>query len=457
MFTKEIAGQLKLLMLLEQRDDWCSGAELAQASGLNVNTVQKYLDHLQKIIQNFSDVSLEKHRNYGALLNRKSDFPLQRLFSAVIRQSILAPFFEDLLLLGEVDIRIFCEEHFISTSTLRRNIHKLEKNLAPLGLWLTKGTMIRIIGPEHQIRYLFFQYLWTIYRGIKELPWEVEEQMFYPIEQLAALFDFEFTNVQRSQLGVLLFIFECRIKVEPTYESSVRPAYEAPSLFSHWQQDDWGMLLFFLNLFPLFFELSENKTLVIIPPTVQKKAVEQSAIWLKLFEETFAVSIEKKKKVADQLNHLFLFNHYLLEVHALTGIFPIVDEIRLKKTAPQYMADFSFFSKKLFAEISPRNPKITEVFSLLLANTIVSYLAYRPIVKVHILSDLGDAFEAMQKEALIAGLSNDYRIKFVQTEEAADLTISNLPTHYAKSVQVRSTIDARDLRMIRQVLKKRNS
>lgn len=190
MFTKEIAGQLKLLMLLEQRDDWCSGAELAQASGLNVNTVQKYLDHLQKIIQNFSNVSLEKHRNYGALLNRKSDFPLQRLFSAVIRQSILAPFFEDLLLLGEVDIRIFCEEHFISTSTLRRNIHKLEKNLAPLGLWLTKGTMIRIIGPEHQIRYLFFQYLWTIYRGIKELPWEVEEQMFYPIEQLAALFDF---------------------------------------------------------------------------------------------------------------------------------------------------------------------------------------------------------------------------------------------------------------------------
>ncbi|MDT2710895.1 hypothetical protein [Enterococcus dongliensis] len=154
---------------------------------------------------------------------------------------------------------------------------------------------------------------------------------------------------------------------------------------------------------------------------------------------------------------MFLFNHYLLEVHALTGIFPIVDEIRLKKTAPQYMADFSFFSKKLFAEISPRNPKITEVFSLLLANTIVSYLTYRPIVKVHILSDLGDAFEAMQKEALIAGLSNDYRIKFVQTEEAADLTISNLPTHYAKSVQVRSTIDARDLRMIRQVLKKRNS
>ncbi|MGX7205059.1 helix-turn-helix domain-containing protein [Enterococcus pingfangensis] len=457
MLTKEIYGQLQLLMLLEQKDDWCSGIELARASGLNVNTVQKYLDHLQELIKDFSDVSLEKHRNYGARFNRKADFPMQRLFSEVICQSILTSFFEELLLQGEIDIRTFCDEHFVSTSTLRRNIRKLEKKLAPLGLYLTKGTIIRVIGPEHQIRYLFYQYLWTIYRGVKELPWEIERQMFYPIEQLSTLFDFEFTNVQRSQLGVLLFVFQCRTKIEPSYEGSLKPAFEAPSLFSHWQKDDWGMLLFFLQLLPLFFDLGKERSLVILPENIQNILAKQSTVWLELFEETFNVSIEDKKSISDQLNQLFLFNHYLNEVYTLTGLFPIVDEERLKKSAPGYMENFSAFSKKLFAEIGTHNPKVTELCSLLMANTIVSYLSYRPTIKVFILSDLGKAFEAMQKDLLIAGLGNDYQIEFVHSEEAADLTLSNLPTHYGESLQIRSTIDARDLRMIRQLLKKRNS
>ena len=457
MFTKEIYGQLQLLMLLEQKDSWCSGVELAQASGLNVNTVQKYLDHLQELIKDFSDVSLEKHRNYGARFNRKADFPMQRLFSEVICQSILTSFFEELLLQGEIDIQIFCEEHFVSKSTLRRNIRKLEKKLLPLGLSLTKGTTIRMIGPEHQIRYLFYQYLWTIYRGVKELPWEIEKQMFYPIEQLATLFEFEFTSVQRSQLGVLLFVFQCRTKIEPSYEGSLKPAFEAPSLFSHWQQDDWGMLLFFLQLLPLFFDLSKERSLVIIPQKLQKEITEKNTAWLALFEETFDVLIEDKACISDQLNQLFLFNRYLNEVHTLTGLFPIVDEERLKKNAPGYMENFSAFIEKLFAAIGSHNPKMTALFSLLLANTVVSYLSYRPSIKVFILSYLGQSFEAMQKELLIAGLGNDYRIEFVRSEEGADLTLSNLPTPDKKSLQVRSTIDARDLRMIRQLLKKRSS
>lgn len=457
MLTKEIYWQLQLLMLLDQQDEWLSGMELAQISGLNVNTVQKYLDHLQELTKNFSDVSLEKHQNYGTRLIRKSDFPLQRLLREIIRQGTTVPFFEDLLLRGEVDAREFCEKHFISPSTLRRNIHKVERELRPLGLELSKGPMLRITGPEHQIRYLFFQYLWTIYRGVKELPWEIEERMSYPIEQLARLFNFKFTNVQRSQLGVLLFVFEQRINVESVQKSLIRPSFKAPSLFSHWKENDWEMLLFFLMIFPLFFELSEEKRLGMLPWDVQELVAQQTAEWILSFEKTFDVSIKEKGHISQQLEHLFLFDSCLTEVHSLTGLFPIVDEEHLKKIVPQYMQIFSSFIKVFIEKSGIHNPKVTELFSLLLANTEVPYLTYRPKIKLYILSDLGLTFEKMQKDLLIAGLSSDYIIEFVTSEAAADLTLSNMPTHYAKSLQVRSTINSRDLRLIRQALENRTS
>lgn len=452
-FTKEIYWQLQLLMLLDQQDGWYSGIELAHASGLSVNTVQKYLDHLQDFTDKFPDVSLEKHRNYGARLIRTGEFPLQRLLKEVIRQGIVVPFFEDLLLQGSVDVYHFCETHFISMSTLRRNIHKLEKELEPIGLSLSKGTNVRLIGPEYQIRYIFFQYLWTIYRGVKELPWEIEEQMDYPIEQLSVLFDFKFTNVQRSQLGVLLFVFDRRNRFESTHELIAEPAFDPPSLFSHWQKNDWGLFLFFLSLFPLFLELSESKVLVKIPLEVSMLVTEQSAEWLRLFERTFIVSIEEKEGIEKPLKHLLLFNYYLTEIHSLTGLFPIVDYAHLKQIVPRYMEVFDVFIKQFLTQVETRNPKITELFSLLLANTLVPYLSYRPKIKLFILSDLGGTFEKMQKDLLVAGLSNDYHVLFVNSEEEADLILSNMPTHYAKSLQVRSTINPRDLHLIRQALK----
>lgn len=457
MLTKEIYWQLELLQLLDQQDDWCSGSELAQACGLNVNTVQKYLDNLRELTKKFPDVRLEKHRNYGIRLMREPAFPLHRLLREVIRQGILVPFLEDLLRFGSVDIQAFCEQHFISLSTLRRNIHKLEKELAPLGLSLTKGMTVRLVGSEQQIRYLFFQYLWTIYRGVKELPWEIEAQMKYPIEQLSDLFDYTFTNIQRSQLGVLLFIFERRNKIESTQNVAVQVNFAPPSLFSHWKSNDWSDLLLFLSMFPLFFELSERTALVEIPSNVQIVIEEQCDEWFSLFEKSFAREIADQAPVRAQLRRLFLFNQHLTEVHSLTGLFPIVDDQHLKIIVPQYMELFSEFIAEFLKKTDVRNPKVTELFSLLLANTIVPYLSYRPKVKLFLLSDLGSVFEEMQKDLLLADLSDEYRVEFVATEEEADLTLSNMPTHYAKSLQVRSTINSRDLRLIRQALKSRNS
>ena len=454
MFTKEIYWQLQLLMFLDQKDDWCSGTELANASGLNVNTIQKYLDHLLEITNKFPDVCLEKHRNHGVRLIRSVEFPLQRLLSEVIRQGIIVTFFEELLLHGSVDTANFCEVHFISMSTLRRNLDKLEKELEPLGLSLTKGGTVWLIGSEYQIRYIFFQYLWTIYRGAKELPWKIEEQMAYSIEQLSALFNFKFTNVQRSQLAVLLFVFEQRNNFESTNEILIEPVFEAPSLFNHWRGNNWAMFLFFLSLFPLFFELSESRILVKIPSEVTGLVTEQSAKWLQLFEKIFAVSIEGKEAIKQQLNQLLLFNYYLTEVHSLTGLFPIVDIEHLKQTVPLYMEFFDEFIKQFLTQVEVRNPKVTELFSLLLANTIVPYMSYRPKIKLFLLSDLGFAFEKMQRDLLNAGLSDDYLVVFVDSEKEADLVLSNMPIHYSKALQVRSTINSRDLRLIRQVLKK---
>lgn len=457
MLTKEIYWQLELLQLLDQQDDWCSGVELAQACGLNVNTVQKYIDHLRELTKKFTDVHLDKHRNYGIRLIREPAFPLHRLLREVIRQGILVPFLEELLRFGSVDPQVFCEQHFISLSTLRRNISKLEQELAPLGLSLMKGPTIHLAGPELQIRYLFFQYLWTIYRGVKELPWEIESQMKYPIEQLADLFDYSFTNIQRSQLAVLLFVFEQRNNIQSVQNVSARPNFKAPSLFCHWKSNDWSTLMFFLHIFPLFSELAETSVLVELPSNMKLIVEDQSNDWIELFEKNFSEKISNRKSTRTKLQRLFLFNQSLTEVHSLTGLFPIVDDQHLKLIVPHYVEIFSVFIGEFLSKVEVRNPKVTELFSLLLANTLIPYVNYRPIAKLFLLSDLGSSFEQMQKDLLTADLNDEFRVEFVETAEEADLTLSNMPTHYTKSLQVRSTINSRDLRLIRQELRSRNS
>ena len=125
----------------------------------------------------------------------------------------------------------------------------------------------------------------------------------------------------------------------------------------------------------------------------------------------------------------------------------------LKQIVPLYVEVFDDFIKQFLTQVEVRNPKVTELFSLLLSNTLVPYLSYRPKIKLFILSDLGFAFEKMQRDLLNAGLSNDYHVVFVDSEKEADLILSNMPTHYSKALQVRSTINPRDLRLIRQALK----
>lgn len=44
MLTKEVHWQLELLQILDQQDKWYSRSDLSHITGLNVNTIQKYLD-----------------------------------------------------------------------------------------------------------------------------------------------------------------------------------------------------------------------------------------------------------------------------------------------------------------------------------------------------------------------------------------------------------------------------
>lgn len=457
MLTKEVHWQLELLQILDQQDKWYSRSDLSHITGLNVNTIQKYLDQLQALMQDFSAVSLEKHRNYGVRLVREPDFPLHRLLRDIVRQSTLVRLLEELLVSGKVDTQEFCEQQFISPSTLRRTIAKLTKELEPLRLSLSKGTIIHLKGPEHQIRYLFFQYLWSIYRGVKELPWEIDEQISYPIEQLADLFSYEFSQTQRSQLGVLLFIFEKRNAVQATETIAVPLNFEAPSLFDHWNRNEWGTLLFFLSIFPLFFDLSEKINFMEISAQTETWVSSQSDSWFDVFEKHFSVTIDDQTAVRGQLRRLFLFNRYLKEVHTLTSLFPIVDDQRLKKIVPCYMETFADFMSEFLTKTTSTNPKMTELFSLLLANLLIPYLTYRPKARLYVLSDLGPVFEQLQKDLLIAALSNHYQLEFVEDEVAADLILSNMPTQHAKALQIRSTINTRDIRLIRQALAKRTT
>ena len=146
---------LRILTILEQ----LKNATHFTSNILTItNTTQKTLNSdIDYINSTFYPLKIVKNNNNELKLTMPKNYSFSYVYSKILENSIEFRFLEIIFFETESNLQNLADHLFISSSSLRRIITKLNKSLANLNITITFSPL-RIIGKESAIRNFFIQY-----------------------------------------------------------------------------------------------------------------------------------------------------------------------------------------------------------------------------------------------------------------------------------------------------------
>ncbi|EOL41813.1 hypothetical protein RV11_GL001412 [Enterococcus phoeniculicola] len=208
---RQAEKELQLLKLLYlEAPTFLSVKELSMELQIDRRTVYKYYNALTKIPylnqEKKGEILVQKHNLGYTFKGTKADYKL-------IKQQLIQsnPFYEMLVTLffyNEVNITKFSIENFVSESSIRDRLVKLETALATFHLSIQKkDKVIYLNGDEKRIRYVMVLFFWRIYNGL-DWPFQgiVQGKTKSIISTLAEVTDYKITKVNNELLSYILAV-----------------------------------------------------------------------------------------------------------------------------------------------------------------------------------------------------------------------------------------------------------
>lgn len=151
------------------------------ADEMNTSYQQTYniLQELLEDIQSFPDPDLKSMTRKTFLSTKKIPISIDMYRLYLMKQSIVFQFINYVVQGYNPSVEKFCEEHFISRSTLLRKNNALKVLLESYNVKISYNE-IGLIGDEKNIRYFLYCFYWLSYRGIE---WPFETIRYYEIAQ----------------------------------------------------------------------------------------------------------------------------------------------------------------------------------------------------------------------------------------------------------------------------------
>lgn len=170
LFDKVTSTKLNLIYLLFQNGDWYRIDELTVTSQLDRGTLMNYISNLQKDIDSFPIISkpsiMVSKGNGVKFFGDKTSYRI--IIHSLIEASISFSLMKELFFKTSVSIDIFANNHFVSESSVRRLIVKLNTFYSKYGFQFhSKNRQLIFKGSEASFRYCSYQMFWFIYRGIE--------------------------------------------------------------------------------------------------------------------------------------------------------------------------------------------------------------------------------------------------------------------------------------------------
>lgn len=168
LYSKEVRIMLNLLNEIYRETDGLTVETISLKTAISAKTVYKYIRDLNELSMetyNKKSIELSSHNNHYYFYGDKIEFLTLRYL--ILEKCEALQLIFELIPSSSVNIYNFCSRFFISESTLKNNIRRINNIFEFLNLRLiTRKNEIYLIGDEAIIRYCFSSILWRTYNGL---------------------------------------------------------------------------------------------------------------------------------------------------------------------------------------------------------------------------------------------------------------------------------------------------
>lgn len=455
--------KIEIIEILDNEQDFLSMQQLAHDLGdITLNNVRltclELKEDFEKIYPN-NEVELVINTRYGIKLIHQG-IDLQRLVENFFVDDLSYKIYQALFLNKEVITDDFCEQHYISKSTLARYLQRLNNLLSQRQLRISLSDKMTLSGPVSKICSNYQYYFFLVHRRLDRLTWFPEiEKYELLINQVFDYLNIETTDDHLQFFGLLVLVISQNNKhygsvtLEDSamqYHAFYRFNTTKPDFLPEWTSIDWDFFL--LTLYATNFIPNDN----VLQTTKRYIFEEDITLCLTTFEKYFRPLTEDETDTLAAsldrhilLNTMFLVNNFLLSMFGLTNFSSFNEDF------PFYQQQFTQFWEELETKSNQFNGSDYLRFNLfLICASLVDPKAFNPIVKLFVHSDIAHTHRSFMEKRISYSLLR-YNVLFVEDVNQSDVIIStfqNTDLGHSPVIHVSPSLSNKDLKNIEDFL-----
>ncbi|MGM0168334.1 hypothetical protein IGI39_004089 [Enterococcus sp. AZ135] len=167
LFDRKTLNQRRMILLLNAANRrWVSsqwlGEKLELSKRMTLSTINDLSDQINQFQPEKYSFQLSKSR--GVFLDVKNDADIYELVTFIVGKCSTVKMLEALLTEEFDSVKNYAVRNFISESTVRRDLNKVNELLLRYQIEIGRESA-KLIGEEHQIRMFMTIFFWSVYRG----------------------------------------------------------------------------------------------------------------------------------------------------------------------------------------------------------------------------------------------------------------------------------------------------
>lgn len=453
-----------IIDLLENETQAVTMKEIVERLGYpSLHAVKATIHLLEENIQQLypaEKLNLAVSTRNGVRLQRRNTH-LHKLNEQINSQFVSYHLIFQILAQREIFVDDYCEENYISRSTLARYVKKINTTLADFAskdIKITISNVLKITGQESSLRIFYFLLLKSTYEKLNfEEGWP---EFLGLTEKIFTYLDLPFIQTQVEHIAIWVYV--CQNAIDQHFCLSETDTFfddigyyrfvEKPDFLADWQTADWQLFLLFfyaMGYMPL------DGTVELLDHSRFSATIES---WFASFQKFFfPVTDEKRVEFTAIMQRQIQYSRMLKLKDNIGKAIETIQEEALIKRHPVYYHVFKAFWQDFVSylpdqatAIGLRAPSFCNCIAL------VPLSHFMPRILIYVITEMTDMHNQAIK-GLIRDYCANYNIAFVNDYRRADLIISSISfidplEEDQQQLTIRTSLPRNDLQVIYDIV-----
>lgn len=455
-----------IINLLDKQSGYLSMKEITEQ--LNYSTIHKvqltchFLKEQIAALYPPEDLELIINMRDGVCLKRENT-NLNLLMENINNELITFQAVLEVLEKREFITLDYCEEHFISKSTLARYIQKANAAINYYGsknVRITLSEVVKILGDESCLRLIYYFLLKSTYENLEEF--EDWQECLQLTEKILNYLQVSFIQTQLEHVAIWTYVCQSAVKnhfiiKENDSFLTDKTNYQfaaQPDFLNEWSEDDWQ--LFFLFLYSTEY-ISIKDAVLLINHHLYENIV---TTWFSAFEETYFSVSEKQKNKLTLIKKKQLQYLKMTEIQGtLADLVETPSNSSFLDSLPIYQQTFEKFWQTFRSKMPRKKFDLAfQMASFQNCITLTNLDYFKPQVLLYVINETTESLRFLSQE-IIKMNCKKFNIVFVDDYRKADIIVSSISfidpiSENQELVIVRGSLQPSDINSIKDSVKK---